>query len=280
MAIEDLFLGDLGTFTLGEVSELVTEMTVSYTMDGASEVSFTVIDPNFTLMSSGYFQVRQDVVYGPTLLSISSVEVSQSDSMHPQVKVEARSFGIGRLKRDKDIEAYANMSGTEYAALVAQRHGMNFVGEPSTSQKAIFKASGQNVDESAWTVLQRAAGDNQFVVFESDGTLFFASQLWLMGRYGNVTLNWPPADDEPFQLTQVPTLRTSDDDPLAGTFQAQMLRQNATQLRPGMTVNFSGIPQFGGQFLITEVSFREGVPDPVSISGRTPAQPRPETTRS
>jgi hypothetical protein len=49
-------------------------------------------------------------------------------------------------------------------------------------------------------------------------------------------------------------------------------RKNATQLRPGMTTKIEGIPNMGGYFLITDVSFLDMSPDPVSVTFRTPVK--------
>jgi hypothetical protein len=179
------------------------------------------------------------------------------------------------MKRDKRPESYGGISATDYARIVAERYKLRFVGEPTSTQRVITKGSSDSADTSVWDVLKSSAGEAQFVFFEADNTLHFASQQWLLGRWGNIDLGPPGLLSNPeFPLLEHPNCRKSDDDPFQAEFRALVARQNGVNLRAGMTVNLNFVNGFNGRYLITEVGYSENTPDPVSISCRTPEKPR------
>jgi hypothetical protein len=111
-----------------------------------------------------------------------------------------------------------------------------------------------------------------------------------------IPITWP-VTDERFQVTEMPTVRRSDDSVWQATGSAKLIRNNglksvgfngndvvtnnfkvdeslngsnAEQLRAGMTIELSDINGFNAMYLIDSVDFEEGVPDPVAFSFRTP----------
>jgi hypothetical protein len=190
---------------------------------------------------------------------------------------------------------YNGTSGYDLAQKMAARFGMNFVGERTTKKQAIVKIQNSNTDDSVWSVLNGLAGEQQFVFFESENTLFFCSEKFLLGKWGDPSFSygsfsvvpfvWPdpspsafPTAKDKYILMDIPTIRRSDDDINAASGSLLSDRVNGANLRPGMTVHIAGIPSFEGPYLISDVSFNEGEPDPVQVQFRTPIEPRPETT--
>jgi hypothetical protein len=72
----------------------------------------------------------------------------------------------------------------------------------------------------------------------------------------------------------VPGVRKSDDAPEEMSLSLKVEREIGRTFRPGMTVFVDGVPGFEANCLVTEVSWMEGTPDPVSISARTVEIPR------
>lgn len=72
---------------------------------------------------------------------------------------------------------------------------------------------------------------------------------------------------------EVPNVRKSDDAPEEMSASFRVEREVGRRLRPGMTVYVDGIPGFGANLLVTEVSWREGEVTPVSVTCRTPEVP-------
>ena len=291
---EELFkLGDLGTFASRDVTQSITSMSTSLTLSGSSQVSVDVLDPNFGFAKANYFLIRRDIFYRNIWFEIAAVETSRSEAVHPQYSLECRSKAVQLMKRDKKPEAFRGMTGYDFAQAMAKRFAMKFVGEKTTKKQAIVKGKSKNSDDSVWTVLQSLAGEQKFICFESENTLFFCSEKFLLGKWGDpafkygeftfIPLIWPEPSDTmlpsakgKYLLLEQPRLRRSDDDIKAAEGSAIVDRTNGVNLRPGQTIFFSGIPDFEGFYLITDVSFREGTPEPVQITFRVPVDPEKE----
>jgi len=275
-----------------KIASLVTRCDVSLTMDGASEVSFEVIDPSFQYAEANTWQIRRDVFFRDRSFEIAAQEVQASMGYDPAISLQCRNKNVQLMKRDKEPEAYTRISGTAFAAQVAERYGMNFFGEQTPERQTIVKASNARNDESVWDVLRRAAADQQFVVFETDNTLFFTSMEYLLGKWGDpvyqyegrafIPIGWPGNDDSVFPgsssrwvLMDMPSVRRSDDDPMHAEGSLIIEKTNGVELRPGMTIYLYGIPDFEDYYLITDVEWEEGTPDPVRISFRTPVPYEP-----
>jgi hypothetical protein len=290
-------LGDLPTFSSRDVTSAITTFSVDFSLSGSSQLAVGLIDPNFAMASANYFQIRRDIYYRSERFEISAVETSPSESIHPLYNLECRSKYVQLMKRDKKPEAYRGMSAYNFAAAIADRYKMNFVGERTTKKQAIVKGKSNNSDDSVWTVLQSLASEQQFVCFESVGTLFFCSEKFLLGKWGDerftygdlkfIPFFWPETTDPVFAsakdkyiLMDQPTVRRSDDDIKAADGSMLVDRVNGTILRPGMTIYLGGIPDFEGLYLITDVSFQEGSPEPVQVQFRTPVDPKKENISS
>lgn len=266
---EKLTIGELNTDQSDEIRRNVTDLSVSLTMDGTSQLSFTVIDPDFKMHEAGYFVIRrpvyyEDIEYG---FEVTSVEVSGGPDT-PQVTVEARTAAIQKLKRDKGQKGWGNLSPTAFAATLAKEVDLKFFGTTSAAKGAITRVHNENTDESSWDVLGRLASDLQFVVFEAGGILYFASEANLVSSQPHVVFSWPSKADDAFYLHSI-NLRRSDDDVWGASLECTVDRTNGTSLRPGMSIDLRGIKYFGDRYyLITAVEWDEAVPDPVSVQAR------------
>jgi hypothetical protein len=279
----DLVIGDLGTFQGTAVQQSITKLTTSFTMDSVSQVSFEIWDHELRMLNNNYFLVRRDVVYQGMLYEMAVIDISAGQGETPIVKIEARSKVCQLMKRDKNPEAYGGTSATDFARIVAERYKLNFVGEPTSTKRVIVKGTSDSNDTSVWNVLKSSASEAQFVLFEADNTLYFASQQWLLGKWGLVDLGFakvpivfspPGTGNDIFTLVEFPNCRKSDDDPMQAEVRALVRRENATKIRAGMTVNLDGVNGFNGRYLVTEVAYEENAPSPVSVSMRTPEKPK------
>lgn len=290
-------LGDLGTFANRDITDSITEMSISLTLNGSSEVSVSVIDVDFAMAKANYFQVRRDVFYRDIFFELTAVSVSRSESIHPLYELECRSKAVQLMKRDKRPEAYNGISAFELAKRMASRYNMHFFGEPTAKKQAIVKAKSSTEDDSVWTVLQSLAGEQEFICFESQNTLFFTSEKYLLGKWGDpkfsygnlqfIPFIWPepstklfPEAIDKYILLDMPDVRRSDDDIKAASGSMLVDRTNGKNLRPGMTIYLGGIPDFEGLYIISDVSFSEGTPDPIQVQFRTPVEPKKENISS
>lgn len=402
---------------IDDISSKVLSMEVSLTMDAVSQLTITVADPGLLFASANYWMLRRKINYLGLDFEIAAYSVN-SGSAGEEVKIEARSYPAQRLKRDKSKAIFTGGNATAYAAAKAREVGLKFFGENVfVDKKSISQVNNGKSEESAWDVLKRLAGESQFVMFESAGWLFFASQQFLLGKFAvvdqgtttgffSIPVHWLTAHDdntytadpipspgagkltpglkkgdkgeavtylqrvlqnragiacyydapevatsdvatvlppyvvefgdptykgldalgefgerteravqrfnaihnigdeitkvssvteqtwnyvnalaqgreyqvEPYWLTalQCPECRKSDDDVNGATVSFQVERTLGKSLRPGMTIKIVDIPNFIGSYLITEVRWMEGEVGSVSVSARTPAEPKDE----
>lgn len=92
-----------------------------------------------------------------------------------------------------------------------------------------------------------------------------------------VPLVYPtPQLEARFLLMGLPEMRSSFDSPKEAEGSAMLWRDNATQLRAGMTVYVKKMGIYDGAYIISSVDYAEGQPEPVSISFSTVDKLAPE----
>lgn len=268
--ISDLVVVEAASGVNSAITNAVEKMEMSWTTDSVSQIRLTLFDPEMRFLKNNYFPIRRAMTYKGIEFEVAAVEVGPRIGDTAQVIVELRRSAIQKIKRDKNPTAYSGVSATDYARIVAARYGLEFIGQSTSTKGTIVQSGTTSKKESVWDVLNRIAGEAKFVVFEAEGYLTFASEEWLLGKREIIDISWPSQATSGYKTLEIPSARRSDDDVKAAEVQLLLHRTNAMNLRPGMTMNLSGLPTFEGQYLITEVSYEEGVEQPVSISGRTP----------
>lgn len=265
-----LVVGEIGTERSDEIVDSISTVSVSLTLDLASQLSFTVIDPDLRMHNAGYFVIRRPITYESIgyQFETSAVDVNVDAGSVPSVRVDARSLAVQKLKRDKGAKNWGKVSPTEVAAQLALEMELGFFGEGTAAKEAIVRTQNENSDESSWDVLSRLASDLNFLVFEAGGILYFASETNLVSSQPHIVFTWPCPENDPFYLHSL-TVRRSDDDVWGGELRATVSRTNGTQIRPGMSVELRGVEYFGSRyFLIDSVEWEEGSESPVSVSAR------------
>ena len=317
-----IIIADLPNFGKGsftDVSQFVTQASVNYTMDMASELSFDILDPGLLMSKNNYFILGRDIIYqtetigqvAPAssvtrpvsqLFEIANVTVSQGPGGSCSYSVKCYTKAVQQMKRDKKGGTIKG-GGSQYVKNAAKKYGLKFAGQETSKGGSTTSAKGSREAESVWDIIQRIAESAQFVCFEVDGYLIFASEQWLLHKWGvdkRTVPNMIPDKKNPgkkkqkgfkeqrwvplqfpndsidyvgtpgrFLLTEHPNITKSDNDPYAGDGGCTVERVNGTQLRPGMTAYVGTGPNMSGFYLITDVSFNEMSPDAVSVSFRT-----------
>jgi hypothetical protein len=311
-----------------DISRLVSSVNVSYSIGQAAALSFNIIDPfqmynasgeilstddnslkAFTFADKNYFIPGRDVIYETQtigtidsssseivlvkqLYEIVEVTFGPGSGISPQFSVQCYSKAIQQMKRDRSPSEIKG-TGTSFVQNAAIKYGLKFYGEQTSKKQTITKAAGAKQAQSLWDVMSNLAGEVNFVLFEVDGILVFASEKFLLNKWGSKSkvvdrlenkknkkkvfkkffpVSFPNSSTNPLQLIEFPTISRSANDAYEGNGSMNINRKNATQLRPGMTTKIEGIPNMGGYFLITDVSFLDMSPDPVSVTFRTPVK--------
>lgn len=235
-----------------QIAQSITSIDVSYTVDGASQVTVELVDENLAMWNNGYFAVGNQVMFNDgTLIEkymIASQEISAGEGFYFKIKIELRTEAIQRMKMDKKPEAFRSTTGYEYARKVADKFGLAFIGqEPKGVKTTTIKVKKDKNPESVYDVLIRSAKDIQYLCFVMHAdlsgleakaavpTLFYGSPNFLLGRWGiektpNYTfttaaggtevrplyfipLKYPNDNNLNFFLTEVPEMRRSMDSP-------------------------------------------------------------------
>lgn len=168
------------------IKDKVLSMEVSLSIDAVSQISFEVSDPGLRMAKKNYWNLRRVVKFQGMVFEIASVEFRQG-AAGETVRIEARNRACQLLKRNKQGSVFKGGNATAYAAEQARAVGLKFFGENTIEQKNISQGSNDQTNESVWDVLKRLAGQSQFVMFESDGRLFFCSMQFLLGKFAVVS---------------------------------------------------------------------------------------------
>jgi len=222
---------------------------------------------------------------------IAAAQVAAGPGVSPIWTLELRTKAIQQMKRDRSPGTIKG-SNADFARNAADKYGLLYYMQNTQKNKQITKASSQNRGDSTWDVISRLASDAKFVTFETNGYLVFCSQKFLLGKWGinngafdyidpqtnklgkvnfnYIPVTWPRVESDVIQLLTLPSMRTSDNDPLEATGSIVVDRLNGTSLRPGMTIRLQGIPTFEKFYLISAVTYDHFGTDPVQVELRTP----------
>jgi hypothetical protein len=141
----------------------------------------------------------------------------------------------------------------------------------------------------------KLARDAKFVLFEVDGYLIFASEKYILEKWGYdsesylkvnekkkikepKTRRWIPLQfpiitkGTPgiFKAYSYPSFSLSENSPFDASGSIIVDRANGVQIRPGMTAYVGNIDGFSDFYLIDGVNFDDRTPTPVTVSFRKP----------
>lgn len=332
-------IGSLSDGIMTNIDHSIISVNVEYTMNEASQLSFDVIETMSTDYSqiaeaektytrvlefaqNNYFQIGRDVIYETNTLNeisnaitsgtnlikqkqlfeIASLTFAQGPGGSPTWQVKCFSKAIQQMKRDRNPGTVKG-TGSTFVKNAALKYGLKYFGEETSKKQTVTKATGDKQADSLWNVLERLAQDAKFVIYEVDGFLIFASEKYLMHKWGvnsgdtvpiwnkkekkfkpkatkYIPLQYPAVGKGTpgyFFAMSYPTINVSTNDPRYGDGSITVDRQNGTQIRPGMTAYVGDVPSLNGYYLIDSVSFSDRTPDPVTVSFRKPTlEPKEE----
>ena len=281
-------------------------MSLNYTLDAGARLRVELVDESLMMLNAGYFALGQNYSYatkspitGLTTMEsfvLNSLDIQQGDGDNASISLSFLDYSFNSLKNNLTPQTYRAANGFSYARNVAKKNGLKFVGEEVKGKQQSIAIKAKNNTDSVWSVLQRSASDNQFMCFIADGTLFFASPKYLIGKWGIDVIQYKPSGEskeKPFSyiplvypvpeketryfLTEIPQVRKSLDSKKEAEGSATIFGESARYLRAGMTVMIYGMgQQFSMPYLITSVDFEENSVEPVQINFATVSKLAPE----
>ncbi len=274
----------------------ITSVRRNYTMDAGSQISVNFYDDQRKMLKAGYFRNGTEYDWDGEEWIVNAVDIRQGDGDGASVDLELLERKFHLLKNDFEPQNFRAANGYSYAERVAKKYKLKFVGEKVKGKQQTIKVKSKNNTESVWSVLQRAASDNQYLCFIADKTLFFASPKYLIGRWGTkaimykpqgaakevafyyIPLIYPtPTDTKDFFLVDMPSMRRAIDSPKEAEGSASIFGPSARNLRAGMTVMVYGLgAAFSKAYLITSVDFDDYTTEPTEINFANVASLSPE----
>jgi len=297
LTLDSLIVGEVSDDVLVEIKESITRFSCELTADRVSSISFTVYDPGFKMHDRNYFLVQRTVAFNNMFYEIADVTCDHKD--RDSIQVVCRNKSMERMRRAKGQHSWGAISPTDLASLLAKQYGLSFFGEPSPIQGAITRKQDKNTTESSYQVLQRLAKDLEFRFFEAKGTLFFASEPYIVGAQGQIQMTIPGREavtlsDGSYSTDTVFTLgcslKRSQDSKKPATFNGTIYKNPTTeQLYPGLGCSIFKLkekividsdslepsteitrvpfPNYADLFFIDKVSYGIGPSQQVQISG-------------
>ena len=213
-------IGSLSDGIMTNIDHSIISVSVDYSMNEASQLSFEVIETmnmDFSKIAdaektyprvlefaeNNYFQIGRDVVYETTTLNevdntntsginyikqkqlfeIASLTFAQGPGGSPVWQVKCFTKAIQQMKRDRNPGTVKG-TGSTFVKNAAIKYGLKPFVEETSKKQTVTKATGDKQADSLWDVLGRLAGDAKFVLYEVDGFLVFCSEKYLLYKWG------------------------------------------------------------------------------------------------
>lgn len=174
-----------------DVTYAVTGMALNYTIDAGADLQIDLFDEQKQMMSKNYFQLGSLFVvntgttaYGLEAFILVEISISDGEAFGANVKLNFRDKIFHEMKNDFSPQNLRAANGYDFAAKVAKKFGLRFIGQKVKGKQSVIKVKTKNNRDSVWKVLSDAANQNQYVCFIANDTLFFGSPKFLLGQWG------------------------------------------------------------------------------------------------
>lgn len=260
------------------IVEAVTNANLSLANSQTSQLVITVADPDLALLHGGFLAKGTAVDYGAQKLRVAVREVTTNGSL-AALALTCRSRGIQAMKAEKGRHVWRGQSYTHWLAAQAHARGLKFLGEPSATRSIIERKHDQGqTPESSWDVAARGAQTLGYLLFESEGTIYFGRPSWLVRRLPHTDITWHTGGGGKTTpgLLAVPNVRDSDDDPTAGITGSLSCSPGLTEvLSPARVVRLHGMGEYSRTYLVTSSSLDLGGRRTGAVQIGTPVDPDP-----
>lgn len=261
-----------------DIASLIVGGSVELSTSGASELTLEFLDPEFQLLSGGFFALGHAFNYERIAWTVTVLGCAPSTSADPKLIVRASPSGVVQMRTDVPQGAQG-ITATDYVRGLATRAGLGFVGQDTGAPGAFAPqmvddtspdaVKGAQRSETSWDVTRRLAEDlaqnMPWVAFESGGTFFFGMPQYLANYTRQVELSVGGATrgDKSKLSVDVWDLPTCEATRIQAIGRSQIPRgvrvrapvrpEQGKVLRPGYRASLAGVPVFTGDYMITSV---------------------------
>lgn len=267
-----------------EVRRAITECTIEGDYQSVMQLSLTVSDPRWNLLSQGVFKLNMRVEIDDLVFDISNVTTGDSSETET-VQVKCRPQIVRKLKARRGARVMKGASPSEFVIAECKAVGAQYVVQASASRSQVARDVPKQGEKpevqnppSSYTTFQRLANELGYYFFESAGVVYFGKPSWLL-THPSVTAvkaNYITNGDVGLQMVTTPRASRSLDDP-ATTVDLGLIVPDLKTARPGKRLVLGGVPTFNGEYLISK--FSADLLDDTCIcdvSGTTPLNPEPQ----
>lgn len=268
-----------GKRLLSNVIDQVSEVTIDMSTSQVTELSFTVEDPAFKILSSGVFDLNTKVTYKGLKLIVAVIETGPGGGIGG-FTVRCRPEVVSKIKKRRGKLVLKKARPNQFAQREVTAAGGKFVGQVAPIRNSIARdvpQKGESYDPasfpSSWTTMQRLADELGYLMFEVGGTIYFGKPTWLIEKLPKVQVQWYPLNTkEPYS---VPEFRQSiDNEDVEVTLQLPISK--AGTVFPGQGLVLSGFPKYAGTYFINSVNYPLVGPGTISVSASTVKNPKPQ----
>lgn len=264
----------------GALADALLHVNVSMSIAQTSQVKFVFEDQGYRFLQQGYFSPGLPVFFGNNPMEVTSISTG-GDNFRPEVTVICRSRGIRRLKRMRGEKVMSNVSPTQFVVSECKEAQIDYLVQSTDERSVVSRDTHGNYDldtpagraefiehygygtdrvddsrPSAWTTLQRLAGECGFMVYESEGLVHFGKPSWLLAYYQSsaVRATWD-TNNVKTDLPEVPLCVKSLDSTDGPDITLAVPMNRVSSFKPGQVCYFEGIPAFQGYYLIRESQY-------------------------
>jgi hypothetical protein len=268
-----------GKRLLSSVINQVSEVTIDMGVGQVTELSFTIEDPGFKILSTGVFDINTKVTYKGLQLSIAVVETGAGGGLGG-FTIRCRPEIVNKLKKRRGKLVLNNLSPSTFVSREVKAVGGKIVTQPSPKRSRIARdvpQKGESYDPtsfpSTWTTMQRLADELGYLMYEVGGTIYFGKPTWLVGNTPKVNVVWYPENGkEPYSIPEFRQSVDNEDIELS----LELPIEKSGSVFPGYGITLTGFPKYAGTYFINNVTYPLVGPGTVTVSASTIKNPEPQ----
>lgn len=194
-----LFRGKANLHTIDK--DNVTSVTLDMSTTQVTELSFTIEDPGWKILSKGWFDIDTPVTYRGLKLNVSVIETTEGGGLGG-LTVKCRPQATTKLKKQRGSRVVKGVSPAAFVQSECNLVGVDAVVQPGPTKPRIARDTpqkGQEYDEtnhpSSWTTFQRLANELGYLMYEVGGVIYFGKPTWLINQNPKIAVQWYPNTD-------------------------------------------------------------------------------------
>ena len=257
-----------------DLADVVTDISLDFTVGQVAELSITAADPTRRLDSSPLAELGKRVTMADD--PAESWEVGSIDAVYSAGIIwtyRCRSRLAKKLRVRFNAGAETEVSPTDWVRQRVKEAGGRITAQPSAKRIAIGQA-GKKDRQSVLDVIGNLASELEWGWVEYADRFFFGDPYWALQGGPNLP-TWPVTwKADPASDALAISVNLSDDDTESrGNLDLSLPNRYGRRVRPWHRIRLKGAGRYSGLWLVDSVSYRDDNYSPVSVSAFIPKKP-------